>query len=173
MHGLTDLSLRPMAREVKTSARLLIFHFHSKDMLLAEVLDEMQGRLLLSLNELLALKPGARRVAPLRAFWDWAIEERNFPYLRVLYQLNMLAMQNRKAYAKYFKRNALNWLELIQAALQPSQRSPSLATLIGAVFDGLFIDLMSTGDRRRTTLAIDQFIEMAGKQARTISRSAP
>jgi hypothetical protein len=85
-------------------------------------------------------------------------------------------MQNRKAYAKYFKRNALNWLELIQAALQPSQpsqRSPSLATLIGAVFDGLFIDLMSTGDRRRTTLAIDQFIEMAGKQARTISRSAP
>jgi AcrR family transcriptional regulator len=43
-----------MAKEVGTSARPLILHFHSKERLLLEVLDEMQMRLLHSLKELAA-----------------------------------------------------------------------------------------------------------------------
>jgi hypothetical protein len=52
----------------------------------------------------------------------------------------------------------------VQAILKPSQRSSGLATLIVAVFDGLFIEVMSTGDRRRATVAIDQFVDMARLQ---------
>jgi AcrR family transcriptional regulator len=159
-HGVADVSLRPMAKEVGTSARLLIFHFRSKERLLLEVLDEMQTRLQQSLKELLA-KPDANRSAPLRMFWDWTLEEQNFAHLRVLYQLHILAAQDGKTYGKYLKRNSLNWLEVVQAILKPSQRSPALATLIVAIFDGLFIEVMSSGDRRRATAAIDQFVEMA------------
>src|SRR5258708_24403513 len=53
-HGVADLSLRPMAAAVGTSARLLIFHFGSKERLLIEALDEMQARLQRSLADLLA-----------------------------------------------------------------------------------------------------------------------
>jgi len=159
-HGIADVSLRPMAKEIGTSARLLIFHFRSKERLLLEVLDEIQTRLQQSLKELLA-KTGANRSAPLRVFWDWALEEKNFAHLRVLYQLHILAAQDSKTYGKYLKRNSLNWLEVVLAILKPSQRSPALATLIVAIFDGLFIEVMSSGDRRRATAAIDQFVEMA------------
>jgi AcrR family transcriptional regulator len=159
-HGVADVSLRPMAKEVGTSARLLIFHFRSKERLLLEVLDEMQTRLQQSLKELLA-SPSANRSAPLRIFWDWALEQKNFAHLRVLYQLHILAAQDSKTYGKYLKRNSLNWLEAVQAILKPSQRSPALATLIVAVFDGLFIEVISSGDHRRATAAIDQFVEMA------------
>jgi|SRR5450631_157257 len=159
-HGVADVSLRPMAKEVGTSARLLIFHFHSKEKLLFEVLDEMQTRLQRSLKDLLA-NPGADRSAPLRIFWDWALNEQNFAHLRVLYQLHILAAQDSKTYGKYLKRNSLNWLEVVLAILKPSQRSPALATLIVAIFDGLFIEVMSSGDRRSATAAIDQFVEMA------------
>jgi hypothetical protein len=42
--------------------------------------------------------------------------------------------------------------------------------LIVAVFDGLFMEVMSTGDRRRATAAIDEFILMARKHT---GRAAP
>ena len=44
-HGLSDLSLRPLADAIGTSARLLIYHYKSKEALLGEVLDIMQTRL--------------------------------------------------------------------------------------------------------------------------------
>jgi AcrR family transcriptional regulator len=160
--GVADVSLRPMAAAVGTSARLLIFHFGSKERLLLEVLDEMQARLLRSLSDLLA-EPSLAHSAPLRQFWDWALKEPNFAQLRLVYQLQILAAQDHKTYGRYLKRNALSWLELVQAVLKPAQRSPALATLIVAVFDGLFIEVVSTGDRRRASAAIDEFIAMARK----------
>jgi AcrR family transcriptional regulator len=160
-HGVADVSLRPMAAAVGTSARLLIFHFGSKERLLTEVLELVQARLQHSLGDLLAMDHGAERAAPLRVFWDWALKDANFVQLRLLYQLQVLAAHDQKTYGKYLKKNSLTWLETVQAVLKPSQRSPLLATLIVAVFDGLFIEVMSTGDRRRTSAAIDEFIAMA------------
>jgi AcrR family transcriptional regulator len=167
--GIADVSLRPMAAAVGTSARLLIFHFGSKERLLVEVLDEMQARLQRSLGQLLE-EPSAARAAPLRQFWDWALKDANFAQLRVVYELHILAAQDHRTYGRYLKRNSLNWLELVQAALKPSQRSPALATLIVAVFDGLFIEVVSTGDRRRASAAIDEFVSMARRhtQARRL-----
>lgn len=164
--GVADVSLRPMAAAVGTSARLLIFHFGSKERLLLEVLDEIQARLQRSLRELLG-EPGPARSAPLRQFWDWALKDANFALLRVLYHLHVLAAQDHKSYGRYLKRNSLSWLESVQAVLKPSQRSPALATLIVAVFDGLFIEVMSTGDRRRASAAIDEFIAMARKHTKS------
>jgi AcrR family transcriptional regulator len=173
--GVADLSLRPMAAAVGTSARLLIFHFGSKERLLVEVLDEMQARLQRSLSDLLASEPSESRTAPLRQYWDWALKDPNFAQLRVVYQLHILAAQDHKTYGRYLKRNSLNWLELVQAVLKPAQRSPALATLIVAVFDGLFIEVASTGDRRRASAAIDEFIAMARKHTqvrRPVRKSA-
>src|SRR5580692_779110 len=92
--GVADLSLRPMAAAVGTSARLLIFHFGSKEQLLTEVLESMQDGLQLSLGELLRLQHGAEAPAPLRLFWDWAMKDVNFARLRLLHQLQVLAAQD-------------------------------------------------------------------------------
>lgn len=157
-HGIADLSLRPMAAATGTSARLLIFHFGSKEQLLQDVLEEMQARLQASF---IAMAQAKREVPLLRSFWDWALTEPNHAMLRLLYQLHLLAAQSPKTYGRYLKGNSLNWLELIQQALPSEQRDPRFATLLGAVFDGLFIEYMSTGDKRRTTESLDSFIRMA------------
>jgi AcrR family transcriptional regulator len=160
-NGVADLSLRPMAKAVGTSARLLIFHFGSKEKLVAEVLAEMQARLQRSFNRLSMTGADARPTPLLRAFWDWALEEENVGYLRLLYQLQILATQENAIYAGYLQENSMNWLELIQAALPEPHRDSALATLFCAVFDGLFIEWMSTSDRERTTSAIDLFVQFA------------
>lgn len=167
-HGLADLSLRPMAAAIGTSARLLIFHFGTKERLLQEVLEEMQVRLQASFT---AMAQAGRKVPLLRMFWDWALTEPNYAMLRLLYQLHLLAAQSPKTYGRYLKRNSLNWMELIRAALPPDQRDPHFATLLGAVFDGLFIEYMSTGDKRRTTETLDRFIRMV--QAHRVPLSVP
>lgn len=170
-HGIADLSLRPMAAATGTSARLLIFHFGSKEKLLEQALGEMQARLQQSF---MAMAQGERKVPLLRVFWDWALTEPNHAMLRLVYQLHMLAAQSPKTYRRYLKRNSLNWLELIQQALPPEQRDPRFATLLGAVFDGLFIEYMSSGDRQRTTATLDSFIKMAqAHMGASSSKSSP
>ena len=48
----------------------------------------------------------------------------------------------------------------IAATLPPGERNAAMATLLVAVFDGLFLELVSTGDRRRTSNALDEFIRL-------------
>jgi AcrR family transcriptional regulator len=158
-HGLSDLSLRPLADALGTSARLLIYHFESKEGLLTEVLDSMQTRLRMSLGGMIERR-AAQSERPLKRFWDWAIADENYPYLKLLYELQILAVQNPAAYGQYLQRNASNWSELIAMALPEAERTPAMVTLLGAVFDGLFLELMCTGDKKRTTQAVQQFIRL-------------
>jgi len=162
-HGLADLSLRPLAAATGTSARLLIYHFESKEGLLTEVLETMQTQLRQSFSRLLERQSGDRQSQlQLKLLWRWAIAERNYPRLKLLYELQILAIQNPAAYAQYLQRNATHWSELILVMLPAPTRDPGFATLCGAIFDGLFLEYMSTGDRKRTTQAIDRFIHIVG-----------
>lgn len=162
-HGLADLSLRPLATEIGTSARLLIYHFGSKEGMLAEVLEAMQARLRASFTAMTHAPVGPRGEPLIMTFWTWATSRKQLPYLRLFYELQVLAARNPAAYGMYLKRHSVNWLELIQDALPPQERHPAMSTLMGAVFDGLFLELMSTGDRRRTTQALERFIDMVLK----------
>jgi AcrR family transcriptional regulator len=173
-HGLADLSLRPLAKAAGTSARLLIYHFGSKERLLAEVLEALQRGLRNSFSELLTARAAADGEPPLKTFWKWATAKRNFASLRLLYELQILAVQNPASYARYLERNSRDWIELVQTALPAAERSAAMATLLVAVFDGLFLELMSTGDRRRTGEALEEFIRIvrrarAGGGSRDVS----
>jgi AcrR family transcriptional regulator len=159
-HGLTDVSLRPVAAAVGTSARLLIYHFGSKEGLLAAAFDALHGRLRNSFAGVLAARGDEAGEPPLKTFWRWATAKRNFASLKLLYELQVLASQSPKSYAQYLKRNSSSWIELVQTALPPAERSSAAATLMVAVFDGLFLELMSTGDRKRTGEALDEFIRI-------------
>lgn len=159
-HGLADLSLRPLAAAIGTSARLLVYHFESKERLLGEVLEAMQARLRQSMAELLERQSGKPPEQPLKLLWRWAIAEDNSPYLMLIYELQVLAARNPETYGQYARRSTGHWMDFILSMLPASRRDPAFATLCGAVFDGLFIELMATGDRKRTTRAIDRFVQI-------------
>lgn len=160
-NGLADLSLRPLAAGVGTSARLLIYHFGSKEGLLTEVLEAMHAHVRQSFEQLLNKPPGKHPKPPLKLFWNWAVADENYVYLKLLCELQILAIQNPDTYAQYLERNTNSWFDFALEAMSPSLRTPAMATLCSAVFGGLFIELMSSGDRKRTTQALDCFIQMA------------
>jgi AcrR family transcriptional regulator len=169
-HGVAEISLRPLALQIGTSARLLIYHFGSRDGLIGAVMDEGHRRVQRSFSELM-LVAGNKPV--LRRFWDWTTDPRNSPYLRLMFEVQMLAIQNPAAYAHYLKGTSSSWLALIEAALPPSVDRRARATLCAAVIDGLLLEFLSTGDLRRTSSALDIFDSMVRARMRSGIRSRP
>lgn len=168
-HGVADVSLRPMAARIGTSARLLIFHFKSKHGLLTEVLSEVQARLQAAALDLPAPRPG---VPPLKLYWRWATHRDNLALLRLLYEVHFIALQNPAVYGRYLRQASVSWSAIIEPRLPPSIRRSEVATLCGCVFDGLVMELLGTGDLRRTTRALDSFISMLSQHAQSQAPSA-
>ena len=159
-HGLSNLSLRPLADEIGTSARLLIFHFKSKDDLVAAVLVELNRRLQASFEAMVASASPLTH-PPLRRFWDWATSDEALPSLRLLYELQIVAVQNPAQYGRYLEKTSLDWFAAAAASLSSSGAPDTIPTLCIAVFDGLMLEFFSSGDRDRLTRALDAFVLMA------------
>jgi AcrR family transcriptional regulator len=155
-HGVAGLSLRPMADQLETSARLLVYHFGSKEGLITAVMDEVRVRIQKSFAQMLADRaPGAKGLMP--AFYAWVIRPKNIKCIRLLYEVQILAIQDPVRYARYLKGTSSSWLELIEASLPPAKENRALTTLCVAVVDGLVLEYLSTGDGRRTQKALDLF----------------
>ncbi|HEX6883447.1 MAG TPA: TetR/AcrR family transcriptional regulator [Planctomycetota bacterium] len=180
-HGVASASLRPMAAALGTSARILMFHFKSKEGLLHEALQELQRRLQVSFAAMVDTGPG--RVAPLKRFWRWAASPENAPCLRLLYEAQIIAIQNPAKYGRYLEQSSAAWQAISLEAMSEPLRSGPMARLCIAVFDGLMLEYLSTGNLRGTTQALDHFIALASppqdaaasstraRSARTVRRS--
>jgi AcrR family transcriptional regulator len=167
-HGVADLSLRPLAAACGTSARLLIYHFGSREQLLVEAMGIIRGRARAEVARMLA---GPVRAADLprlvRRFWRFCTARRQRPYLRLVFEVHGLALQDPDRYAGYLHGAISHWIELLGAALTAAlgaRRARATATLIVGVIDGLLMDYLSTGELRRTTEAMELFA--AGLAAR-------
>ena len=168
-HGAAGISLRPLAAATGTSARLLVYHFGSKDNLMAAVLEEVNNRLQKSFSDFLSSSRRGKGRSALQAYWSWTIRPENVPYVRLLLEVLVLARQNPKEYAQYahyLEGTSTSWLELVERSLPPSRDRRSIATLCVAVIDGLLLEYLSTGDVKRTTRALKLFDRMVERSPR-------
>lgn len=167
-HGVGDLSLRPLAERVGTSARLLIYHFDSKEQLVADALAAVRQAMAQSLHrEAQRTQPASLR-ALVMMVWDWAIGKNNQRYFRLLFEVDGLALYDRIHFSRETqKANNAVWMDLIERArARLPHREGAIftanATLIMGALVGLLQDFLSTGDRERTTEALSGLIEMLG-----------
>jgi AcrR family transcriptional regulator len=159
--GVANASLRPMAAALGTSPRILMFHFESKEGLLQSVLEELSTRLQASLRALASTQEPATRAPPLRRFWLWANREENFACFRLLYEAQIVALQNPRVYGRYLKNVSATWQAAALPLMSPSLGDRTMVSLCIAVFDGLMLERMSGGDQKGLTRALDRFIAMA------------
>jgi len=157
-HGVAGMSLRPMAAAIGTSARLLIYHFGTKERLLIEAMGRIRQRARADVAAMLQAAPANPDLGRLvREFWRWCTSARNRPYLRLLFEVHGLALQYPKQYAGYLEGSVVHWIELLTKALVPSlgRQAEATATLIVGTIDGLLMDYLSTRDLARGTRAVD------------------
>ncbi|WP_174296292.1 TetR/AcrR family transcriptional regulator [Sphingomonas bacterium] len=162
-HGVGDLSLRPLADRVGTSARLLIYHFASKEALLAAALAEVRCEVDIALT----IRARQVRPASLRAmimmFWDWSTEAANQRYFRLLFEVDGLTLFNRVSLSRETQQaNSETWTRLIErgvATLPGDGVPPTIATLLMCATKGLLQEFLMTGDLEHTTAAIEALLE--------------
>ena len=136
---------------------MLLHYFGSKEALITEVIEQVHNRLQANFNRLVVNVRTRNRENLLRDFWKVLSAKPNQPALRLLFEVQMLAVQNPKRYRRYLTRSSVTWRGLIEQALPQEQRSAATATLYAAVIDGLLLELLSTGDLTRTSRALAQF----------------
>jgi AcrR family transcriptional regulator len=145
-NGIGETSLRGIATELGTSHRMLIYHFGSREGLLAEVVrtvEQQQRDLLQELTDL----PVAEQA---EQFWR-KVTEATMIYGPLFFELSAHAMQNQPHTAE-LKADLINvWLppltELCIKAGIPADEAPNYARLGLAASRGLLFDLLLTGDQ--------------------------
>ena len=138
---------------------MLLHYFGSKEALIAEVMEQVHLRLQSTFQELLEQPRSKGGLDFLLQFWTALAARSNRPSLRLLFEVQMLALQNPKRYRRYLARTSASWRELIEHAVPRGAANAASATLYNAVVDGLLLELVSTGDLRRTSQALRLFVD--------------
>ena len=152
-HGLTDLSLRPLAAAIGSSPRVLLFLFGSKDGLVRELLACARADELALLDRVRG--GGLPEVA--EAIWAWlAAPERRALLTLWLegYSRSLVAPDG--PWADFARATVEDWLAVLADA-QPDRdtaRAEAERTFLLAVLRGALLDLLATGDVERTTAAV-------------------
>jgi AcrR family transcriptional regulator len=158
-HGVADLSLRPLAAAIGSSPRVLLFLFGNKD----ELVQALLARARQDELELLRNARG-RDTGDLPAFaaelWAWLVAEEHRPLLRLWVEGYARSLvEPHGPWAGFARATVNDWLDVLASA-QPAPRRRTAAgeterTLVLAVLRGAFLDLLATGEARRTSRAVE------------------
>ncbi|MFJ6913061.1 TetR/AcrR family transcriptional regulator [Streptomyces sp. NPDC101133] len=163
VHGLPD-RLEPFATASGTSARMLIYHFGTRDALLRETLRRARRRQRDFFGELVSPRPEEPYPRTLRRAWQVMTGPAGRPYLTMFGRLREDAEQ--QLWPGFRRESTTDWLQPFEEGMRGIGR-PELATLVLAVFRGLIMDLETTGDVPRADRAFDDFLTALALVAET------
>ena len=163
-HGLPD-RLEPLTRASGASARVLLYHFGTRDGLLRAVLERARERQHDLYADLMAVRPDEVYTMTLLRLWRAMTGPDGQPYLRMFGPLRESAEQ--QLWPGFRRVATTDWLGPLETGLASLGR-PGLATLVLGVVRGLIMDLDATGDTARVDRAFGDFldaVEAAGRPA--------
>ena len=152
-HGISDASLRPLAAAVGTNARMLIYHFNSKEEMIVEILDRARRGQEDLLRAALAEQPTLALSEKLNRLWHALSSKRNEAYARLFFEAYGLGIQGRSEYGVALKASVAFLSDLVEQLFAESGRARAdarlMSSIVSAAFRGLLVDLLATGDRSR------------------------
>ncbi|MFE9579084.1 TetR/AcrR family transcriptional regulator [Nocardia sp. NPDC006044] len=160
-HGLAELSLRPLAAELGTSSRMLIYYFTTKEELLVQALATQRPDLAALFSE---VSDAAELRARLWGFWRANTAGDGRTSVRVMLQVLGAACAADSPYAAYAETAIAAFVDSLADGLRglPSVDDPELvATLLVSGLRGILQDRLITGDVERTDRAARLLIDQA------------
>jgi AcrR family transcriptional regulator len=166
--GFSDASLREIAAGVGTSHRMLIYHFGTREQLLADVVGRIEAAQREALADLVAQEDDLVEIN--RRFWRRLSDPALAPAERLFFEIYSHALYGRSWTAQFRATVVSAWMqplvELLVRAGYPEQEARQRARLGVAATRGLLMDLLLTGDRQDVDAAADLMARL------TVSSSA-
>lgn len=166
VHGLADMSLRPLAHSVGSSPRVLLLLFGSKEGLVRALLGRARAdelALLARLHATIDENPAGGADAVAAEVWRWltAAEHRTLLVLWAEAYVRSL-VDPAGPWADFARSTVTDWLDVLSSApataTRPGPATPVRATLTLAVLRGALLDLLATGDVERTSAAVETYL---------------
>ena len=157
-HGLTDLSLRPLAKAVGSSPRVLLYYFGSKEKMVVKLLAEIRQRQRADYSEMEAatLEEACRNV------WEHMSAPASQPLFRLFFEAYGLALRRPRLYKDFLRATVDDWLDYVADPLfrEGYERSEAraFATIILAGLRGFMLDYCATHDRKRVDRAVNLWL---------------
>jgi len=153
-HGLTGLSLRPLAKAVGSSPRGLLYYFGSKEKMVVEVLAEVRQRQRASYGEV----RGASFAEDCQAIWKNMSGPDSEPLFRLFFEVYGVALRHPQLFKDFLRATIDDWLQLIADPLCREGckhgEARAFATMVLAGFRGFMLDYCTTRDRKRLDRAV-------------------
>jgi AcrR family transcriptional regulator len=162
-HGVGDLSLRQLAAGIGSTHRVLIFHFGSKEALLAEVVAAVERQQRDFMEELTAAEAPRSAIEEVRLMWKRVSDPAMAPYVRLFFELSGQALQGRENTEQLLDSLIGLWLEPLPAMLvqggAPEAAAAEDGRIVLATVRGLLLDLLASGDRAGVDRAMERFLQ--------------
>jgi AcrR family transcriptional regulator len=164
-NGLADMSLRPLAKDIGSSPRVLIFLFGSKEGLIRALLARAREDELSYLQEARDSLGGAREAG--REVWSWLADPSHRALLALWVEGYARSLLGDPGPWAGFGRDTVNdWLGLLAnrqpAGHRDTRQAEGERTLLLAVLRGALLDLLATGDTDRVAAAVELHLGQAG-----------
>jgi len=173
-NGLADMSLRPLAKEIGSSPRVLLFLFGSKEELIRALLARAREEELRYLAELRDERSGLAATG--QDVWAWLADPSHRALLALWvegYARSLLGEPG--PWAGFGRDTVHDWLDLLagrQAADPGGPGAEAERTLLLAVLRGALLDLLATGDTERVTRAVEEHLRAVEEHLRALERPA-
>jgi AcrR family transcriptional regulator len=165
-HGLSGLSLRPLAAALGTSTRMLLYDFGTKQQLISAVLAEARRRQAVLLA---SYRSSTSEDLPqlLPVIWEWLTAPEYQPYLRLFFEVTLDAIQHPDLYPQGGRAMVEDWLHVLDHQPTVGKTHLALPTLLVATLRGLLLDRLTTNDSSRTDQALSTFTALINPDARS------
>ena len=158
-NGIGEVSLRELAEFVGSSHRMLLYHFGSREGLLAAIVAHNEERE----REIAAAyaEAGTAPIEALRESWQRLRKSNRAGEERLFFELAAMAMYRRPGTERLPDDLIERWVEVARNARVDAAQ----LRLDVAVIRGLLLDLLLTGDRKGTDAAFDRYLAALERDA--------
>ncbi len=153
-HGLADLSLRPLAKAVGSSPRVLLYYFGSKEKMVVEVIAELRRQQLASFGQIEA----ETFAEACHIMWKQMSAPDSGPLFRLFFEAYGMALGRPKLFKDFLRATVDDWLAPVADPLcregYTREEAYAFATVVLAGLRGFMLDFCNTGDRKRVDRAV-------------------
>ena len=159
-HGLSDLSLRELATAIGTSHRMLLYHFGSREGLVAAIVAAMEAQ---QRDALAALADTASSPRDLiESQWAQLTDPAVRPFVALFFEVLALAVHCRPGTEGFLEQLTDPWLDLaadVAGRLDVAVDRDELRLGV-AVSRGLLVEVLASGDLEGPTASLQRFLDM-------------
>jgi AcrR family transcriptional regulator len=159
-HGLSGASLRELAAGIGTSHRMLLYHFGSREGLVAAIVEAMEAQQRVALDQLATEASSPRQL--IERQWAQVSDPALRPFVALFFEVLAMALHHRPGTERFLDQLTDPWLDLgerIAAELDLTTSRDELRLGV-AVSRGLLIEVLATGDVDGPTRSLEHFLDL-------------